>query len=283
MMTLFKIPKKAGSTLLVSLVLMSLMITLGLGAARIFAKEMMVAADILFAEKAYFAAESGVEMALLDLRSHPVQHAVGSRYEFQSGSAVEINLLNEGARFSLALVPGQSQKFRMIYDANSSGNYADRTIASYDPRPIENFRFRMRPVGTQAKWEILCEESEGQTRALVGTIPGGELVSSFFDRNGSGDQENFRTWRSGIDPSSCFFSLQNTGDEALIADFAGTHLTPHKASVQAVGLVRDRKKNIRFDFYQKNLGSLFDFVFLHTDQDSDEPADGEAGTILELE
>ncbi|MFC1750860.1 pilus assembly PilX N-terminal domain-containing protein [Pseudomonadota bacterium] len=61
---------KGGSSLLVTMLVMGILMTLVLGLSQLVFREIRSTADIVAAGKAYFAAEAGVENALLDLKNN---------------------------------------------------------------------------------------------------------------------------------------------------------------------------------------------------------------------
>jgi type II secretory pathway pseudopilin PulG len=71
--------KQNGSALIIALLIMGILMTLALGLSNLVIREVRITSDIINAGKAYYAAESGVESALLDLH----QNLPG--YETQDG------------------------------------------------------------------------------------------------------------------------------------------------------------------------------------------------------
>ena len=70
----FKKAKHKGSTLLATFLLSAMVLMLGLGTAKILIRELNISADLLFSEKAYYAAESTIELAVKNLKKNPVQN-----------------------------------------------------------------------------------------------------------------------------------------------------------------------------------------------------------------
>lgn len=70
---------KKGSALIIALLLMGILMTLALGLSNLVIREVRITTDIINSGKAYYAAESGIESALLDLH----QNLPG--YETQDG------------------------------------------------------------------------------------------------------------------------------------------------------------------------------------------------------
>ena len=65
--------KESGSILLPTLILSGMMLALALALTKIVSNELQFSADLLLSERAYFAAESGVEQALLSLKKQVSQ------------------------------------------------------------------------------------------------------------------------------------------------------------------------------------------------------------------
>lgn len=62
--------KQKGSALIIALLIMGILMTLALGLSNLVIREVRITSDIINAGKAYYAAESGVESALLDLHQN---------------------------------------------------------------------------------------------------------------------------------------------------------------------------------------------------------------------
>jgi len=65
MISIFK--RKKGSALIITLLIMGVLMTLALGLSNLVIREVRITSDILNAGKAFYAAEAGIESALLDL------------------------------------------------------------------------------------------------------------------------------------------------------------------------------------------------------------------------
>ncbi len=260
-----KCQKEAGSTLLIAIILSAIMMTIGLSAAKMIIHEVKFSTNFLFSEKAYFAAESGVEVALLELKANPVQHIKDYTVSLDTTAEALLNLKNKVQKFSFELAPNQSQKFRLLRDNKDDENY--------NGIPIDTFELKVTPNDLTKKyqWKILCKDTtpEKKTKTLVNNN-GNHNISNFFqeDAHPSGELglKNFNAWEGGIDNKTCFLFIQNTSTSPLTFAFENsTKMAPEKARINAVGKAGNREKTIGFDYYQTNLGSLFDFVLLHTD------------------
>lgn len=250
--------KQDGSTLIVAVIVAAMLLTIGVGAANMLVKDVELSADLVLSEKAYFAAESGVEKALLNLKLQPVQHLVDGEIEVDPYTKIILNLENKVSEFGFELAPSTSQKFRLIQD---SGDLFD-----YNEEVIDTFDLDVLPAGELFQWKILCNKLSNPQKTI--SLINQENSRNFIDFFSQQDVNNatFATWED-VDKTSCFFSVQNLSTETLDFQFTTTTtMTPHKVRVHAKGQAGDREKHIVFDYNQKNLGSLFDFVLFHTDE-----------------
>ena len=261
-------PKKEGSILMVAVFLSGLILTIGINASKLLMKEVSFSADFVQAERAYFAAESGIEKALLELNEQPVQNVEGQTIPIGEKSAVELTIVNEVDRFAFALPPLGNQKFRLTHDTDPSleESIAFMNDLSLNVQPQEG-------ISNKFLWKVLC-----QSRAEINTISiqkivedNGEVnISNLFASPGTDNQNQERSLnsvQSEIAPHSCFFSVQNLLPRTTLDFvFTGTNITPHKATIVAKGQSGKQEKHIVFEYAQKNIGSLFDFTFLHTEQ-----------------
>ncbi len=71
-----------GSALIIALLIMGILMTLALGLSNLVIREVRITNDIINSGKAYYAAESGIESALLDLRQNlPGYETTGGMYK----------------------------------------------------------------------------------------------------------------------------------------------------------------------------------------------------------
>jgi hypothetical protein len=252
--------KNPGVVLLVSMVLSGLILTVGLGLAKILATEVHFSADILFSEKAYFAAESGVEVALIELKKNPVQNIKDHQISLDDATSnIAIgNLLDE---FSFSLEQFQTQKLRLQKDSNSGKTFAEGG-------PVDSFDLEV--DGGRFHWKFLCQTSDEKTVALQNVFGSGKY-QDFYSQMGKYDNKNGITISGKtfndikISIKNCFFSITNLGPSTMTVTFSGTELPPPRATVRATGISGNRKKTIAFEYAQKNLSSFFDFGLFHTD------------------
>ena len=245
--------KQEGSTLLVTLVLSAMILTLGASAVKIIGKELTFSQNLMFSQKAYFSAESGVETALFELQNNPVQHVVNHTENLGAGSSFKLDIENRRTDFEFDLASQENQKFRLLKDDNST--------LTYTPSPVPP-HFSLDATGLNMadnnfQWKILCQDAADKTIVSVGHESFSTVVGNF-----SGSIFNSPP---GAVAETCFFSVENLSPHDLNFKFFGLSMTPEKATIKSIGSIGNFQKIIQFEALQKNLGGLFDFVFFHTD------------------
>ena len=281
----FAHPKKQGSSLLIAVFLSGLILTIGITASRLMLKEVGFAADNLRSEKAYYHAESGVENALLELRNEPVQHIDLTAAPPSLGVEYDLSIINKikpvasgkiQDTFSFILPKFGNQQFRLRYDQNNGATASISAVSNFD---LSVNAGAATPVKYQ--WKITCQDTAGVTQTILKTETA-TTISNFLDRQGclstdsppltflAGDPckgeplQPFSTW-TGITPNTCFISFQNLEDTDTTFTFTNGTMAGHQAKVISVGKSQNREKHIVFDYAQKNIGSLFNFTFFHTE------------------
>ncbi len=262
--------KNPGSTFLIAIFLSTMILGVGLGAAKMVVKELEFSSDLLYGEQSYYAAESGVETVLVELRdpATPVQHIEGVG-ELPLGQATYeaeiINRVGSGNSIEFELGPLQSRRIRMIRDIDD-----DRLDAGYDPQISQRFDISHDGAATTWQWRVLCKQGD-QTKAFENITTGNNISSFLQSTDGFGDDRtatiDFNNWISGFDADeqrSCIFVVQNLADAPAIFTLVpqGASLPPLQAAVTSIGRSGNRQKSISFD-YEQTLGGIFDFVFYH--------------------
>lgn len=269
--------KPRGSALLIGIFLSGLMLTVGVTAARLAVREVQFSADLFLGEKAYTSAESGVERALLKLKTEPLAHLeptnAGPTGDVNAQVSIR-NLINTTTgdfpleSFAFELPPLASQKWRLRKDIDPGEATTPSDITS--PLKVD--------LNSSGKWfwRFLCQDTAGRTQALQGEANNNGVLDLLTQtgRTDEGLATTFNAW-SGINKDTCYVSVQNTtagNDDCSVSPnacrtftFSGTVMAPHAAHIHAIGQHQDREKHIRFDYAQKSLGSLFDFSFLHSE------------------
>ncbi len=275
--------KKRGSSLLIAIFLSGLILTIGITASRLLLKDVSFAADSIMSEKAYYSAESGVESALWELRNEPVQHMMNINAPASINVEYDLSIVNKiepsavaplKNKFYFTLNKLANQQFRLRYDANNS--------TSTSLQSPSNFRLKATPqgVGTvEYQWKFTCQDNTATKNTFaLEKNPSHSSPSNVNDfltsQTGchseifsSCSNETFNTWAAtrNIDKSSCFLMIQNLSDTPTKFTFSNTTMAPHQAKIIAIGKSADREKHIVFDYAQKNIGSLFNFTFFHTE------------------
>lgn len=250
--------KNEGSTLIVAVVISAMLLTIGISAAKILVKDIGFSADLMLSEKAYFAAESGVEMALFDLNIHPVQNMDNVEIDVDENTKISLDIENSLSKFNFKLTPNTSQKFRLQKDIKKTNEY--------EMVEIDTFNLEIKPTGHLFQWKILCRDKADSSKTI--SMINQESSSNFPDFFSLPDKNGviFSSWTKP-DKKTCFFSLQNLSNEILDFEFTNnSEMSPHKTHVHAMGTAGNREKHISFDYSKNNLGSLFDFVLFHTDK-----------------
>lgn len=287
--------KKEGSILVATLFLSGLILLLGLSAAALMARELNLATDVLYSERAYYAAEGGIERALIALNvpNEGVQH-IDKNTEALSGFAgvsdqatdsyyAIDNQVDSGEIFSFDLEPFGAQKFRFQYD--------DVSTLGFNADVSSDMQISVDP-SVRYQWRFICQASDNRTYALVGSHTGNLMsiknaAGLIEDSDPTDRSVNFSSWNQvcgeyqvtpggggscitlltmgASEKESCFLSIQNL-DDTDVANFkfrAAGKAAPHLAEVSARATAGNRTKIIEFDYLQKNLGGLFDFSFYH--------------------
>ncbi len=260
--------KKQGAILLVALFLSTLILVTGSGLTNLLMKEIQFSEDFLFAERSYYAAESGVEKALFSLKNSPIQNI--ENVDIPIGYATTtLNIKNSVDTFAVELTPNQVIKLRLKIDN-------DTTFAeSIRPISLENLILNFTDFTSNSfQWKILCQQS-GNPISLQSVL--NSSASAF--KNFRGTKETTTNYQTNIsvdafwgslsvnEKESCFLSLQNLSETRTLKFNINlaNKIPPAVATVVSHGKAGSREKIIKFDYRQKNLASFFDFGFFHSD------------------
>ncbi len=293
--------KESGSAILITMVVGVVMLSLGLTALNLVVSDAKVAQDFIFSERAYFAAESGMERSLLQLKLNPVEHVEAYEIPLNEdlGQVSVIDINNRESEFVFDIPPFKSRKFRLRKetDACSKELYIDETnddcFKSTDDFKVQVID-RDSSITESMHWKYICSEvfddDKSRTVSLQDSLPIGqwETEKSMASQIGKWDTFNLITAqggdryvaetisdtsvgsflsRTGLVNTSCFFSLTNNSATATLkvkVSANGTDvMSPYATRITSVGRSGSREKTIEFNYVQKNLGELFDFVFFH--------------------
>ncbi|MCK5460558.1 hypothetical protein KAI58_01070 [Candidatus Gracilibacteria bacterium] len=264
--------KKNGSVLLVTILLGGMILTIGTGAAKILIKEIQFSSDLLFAEKSYFAAESGVEIALFELKNEPIRHLVNQEIDLGNGTLTNLSIKNRvdsSENFIITLLKNESTKFRLSRQKTDSDNLLAPII---NKEKVENFKIT-NSANKTFHWKVLCKDEVDNATVVIQGDTSSELNPStsngiFEDANGDFYENTNLAWfLQESNYKNCFLSVENLErEDTIYLSFQGVGeaMTSNKATISAIGLSGGREIHIAFDYAQKNLGTLFDFVFFHS-------------------
>lgn len=279
--------REEGSILIGSLILMGIVLSICVGVVQMVGRELVFAVDVLQSERAYYAAESGVEHTLLVLRQEPVEYYEDVTIALGSGANIRVNIENRVDEYSVELAPGEAIKFLLRKDTDNTdatalvpvGDFtleADNESGTYDTNAFA--------------WKYICPRGT-RTIALQGRAATGSYSSFAAERGNLDDETNsfaipnksFADITTGgstalalgsggnlttAEQAGCFFSATNTSEmETLTLTFQNSlSFAPPVAKVVAVGSAGSREKVVSFEYAQKNLGGLFDILFFHTQE-----------------
>jgi hypothetical protein len=256
--------KNPGITLLSSIIVSGIILTLVLSFMRIILKDIELNADFFEGERAYFAAESGIEHGLLTLRSQPTKDIQDQKISLESAQAI-LNIDNKKNKEVFVLSSFENQKFSLRMDPQA---------VNIERLEIKVVRPNSSNVTGDAdrifQWKLQCRK-KGGTVSIQGIkdklIYQGGKFSSFigqWDRVGGVTVENkyvtaLWTDLNKSEKQTCFLSFQNITNDPLEFTLGGTSFSPSVATITSMGQSHNRQKIITFDMAQKNLSTLFDF------------------------
>ena len=273
-----------GSVLLSAMIFGSIVLSLGMSVMHTLVKDMELTADLLFSERAYFSAESGIERALIYLQNEPVQniqeyqeHLLNAQGEF-FGTDLSLTINNLKEEFEFILPAKGNTKFRLKQDVDETKDILVQIPSDFDVEVLEAGTTSALGTGEETwQWGFLCQKEDNSTVALQEEEMGGGSFLSFMSKEGKFSNQygvvgmkrvsDFLHDLSFIEKNSCFISITNLReDKDLHFTFKNVSgLSPDRAVVSATGASGTREKTIQFDFRQKNLATVFDFLLFHRD------------------
>ena len=255
--------KSAGSILLPTLILSGMMLALALTLTKIVSNELQFSADLLLAERSYFAAESGVEQALLSLKNEPINWVDAEKTILPHASVTEVTVENSQSTFLLALDPKVSIRWQFGTDPDPS--------FVVEPHIVRNFTLDGAGMAHKLQWKFQCSQPNSpktemlQSRAQSNQVSGSDTGT--WDNGTQIGTKTIQEFLTGLsDETRCFLSLTNFGDTSIVATFSTTQkMAPPQTIVRAIGTAGGREKIIEFEYRQKNLTPFFDFGLLQKD------------------
>ena len=252
--------KQSGSVLLPTLIIAGMILALALSLAKIVSNELQFSADLLLGERAYFAAESGVEAALLYLKVDPI-NLVEREVDLPSSTRSNITIINSVEEFDFVLNPSESLRWRLGVDSEKGFNVTAGLV--------RNFEIIGDNLDGVLQWKIQCA-STGKTLVLQKRAQGNLVSGSNMGVSDDGisvGSLSIDDFLSGVDDSGkCFVSLTNFGEAVITGKVTANGLmAPAQTKVQAIGSSGGREKIIEFEYRQKNLSPFFDFGLLQSE------------------
>lgn len=253
--------------------------TIGLNLLHVFARELQISTDLVFSEQAYYAAESGVEKSLVMLKDSPVEFIEDFVIDMGNGSRTLLNVKNLVDNFDFVLSPLGNTKFQLLKDIEP--------LPGTDLYPVGEWDTKVEYLGVPPvipakvwEWKILCTKYVSGSQKTV-SISGDNGVGDFIGFSGQDGKKidengiiapntlvsDFFAELSPADQQTCFFSATNLDDSfALKFTFQNiSKMAPERVNIISTGTAGSRVKTIAFDYAQKNLGTLFDFVLFHSE------------------
>ncbi len=250
--------KQDGTVLLPTLIISAMILALALSLTKIVSNELQFASDLLLGERAYFAAESGVEGALLFLKREPI-NLIEREIPLAKGTSANITTFNAVESFDFELDLNETLRWRLGRDADKGLDFVGDLV--------KDFRIDGQNVRDNLQWKIQCAENK-KTIVIQGRAKKNRIDKNSrgtLDQGGRLDISTIMNFlKERPSQSLCYVSLTNFGSNVITgAVEAKKKLAPAQTKVQAIGLAAGREKIIEFEFRQKNLAPFFDFGLLH--------------------
>lgn len=249
--------KNDGTILLPTLIISGMLLGLALTLTKIVSSELQFAADLLLAERAYFAAESGVEQSLLSLRDDPINW-VKITTSLPHSSSVDVNVANSKQSFEFSLNAKTSTRWQLGIDADDE--------VPVNATLVKNFEITGPNILNNLQWKLQCDNNGIkmlQARANANPVQGSSMGT--YDNGVSVSQQSINTFLSSFpDNTRCYISLTNFGIVKIDGTISTNDLmAPAQTYVRAEGKAGGREKIIEFEYRKKNLNPFFDFGLLH--------------------
>ncbi len=229
-----KFMKVDGNMIVYAVAMGMLIFTLGQGILRLQGSEARAAGALYLSEKAHYAAESGVEVALLNNNQLPFDHVEGhvlQNFENEEQSAT-IDIIRTVDAFGFTLKPEQAKQITLKYDQNSG-------FGNTDSQQVPALGF------------VVAGSGSFEFNKCLGSPDNEiEIVSVTNNQHITFNQENYISTLE-----NCVIQLKNlnlidpqTNTEAqnLVFEFANGPLSPHNTRITSVGKAGTREKHLTF-------------------------------------
>lgn len=252
--------KQDGSVLLPTLIISGMILALALSLTKIVSNELQFSADLLLGERAYFAAESGVEQALLSLKDEPI-NLIERTTKLSKGSETTVTTFNKLEEFDFEIEASETLRWRLGRDLDP-GFGVTRNM-------VRDLQISGQNLADNMQWKIQCAgstlASSLQRRAISNLIT--PIASGVWDEDGDIGETTIESFLASIDDETiCYISLTNFGKDIISGRvYAPRKMAPAQTKVRALGYAGGREKVIEFEYRQKNLAPFFDFGLLHSE------------------
>ncbi len=260
--------KNNGSILLPTVIVSGMILALALALTKIVSSELQFATDLLLSERAYFAAESGVETALLSLKDEPINYVnitdAPLTDDPEESILMDVFVDNSKTEFGFSIDPKTAVRWRLGVDTDDTDDVAKEHVKTFEIEIASNNY-------ADLQWKIQCEADNGKTkmlqeRASESSIDGD--TTGVYDQVGYTDEDTTITEFLESDNINeahlCFITLTNFGNANIkVTVTSDEEISPAQTFVRATGKAGGRKKIITFQYQQKALNPFFDFGLLH--------------------
>ncbi len=257
---MMKIRQKAeGYIMIIAFILGAMIVTLGLGVQKLLFTELTFAAQMLQSERAHFAAESGVEQALLWLQKNEIEHlhSYSPAEALNETTTHEVTINNNVSSFSFLIGPEEAKQFILRRDEVPTG-----LITSYeaDTAAVEAFTITgtvPTPDTSQPNsFELnICLGSDANSieTVLANDVP--QNKSNLGEEACIVQVYNQNQFSIGADGEPDEQNNEKRSMLITVENKSKAGITPHRAEITSIGKDGSRQKVITFGLEQNK--SLF--------------------------
>ena len=265
--------KNDGMILLPTIIISGMLLSLALALTKIVSNELQFSTDLLMAERSYFAAESGVEIALLSLKEHPINY-VNMTQDLANTSTATILVKNSEKSFSFLLEEKEALRWQLGIDTNDNMERDIKLVRDFEIEQTDgDFR--------DLQWKIQCENADKVTEMIQARAQDDDDSDNIIDEQDTGTYDDGEATHLNTtiedflypleNDALCFISLTNFGEDVIKGIVSTTTeegtdektMAPAQTYIRAIGKARGREKIIEFEYRKKNLNPFFDFGLLH--------------------
>lgn len=268
--------KNRGDVLVITLILSAFMLLVGMALSRFLLQDLYFVRNLLWSETAYFAAESGVEEALLELKQNPIKNIEREDRIVQGNVKSVLTVENLKEEHVFTLKPNETKRFRLERDGQVP---LTDWIFESDEGPLS--------------WRIICQKNKPSgdflgNVALQGRFNSAQPAVNFGTIGGNFDDVEIiagtikdvptaaniavstffgTTINTPEEQKTCFVNYQNLSSDNISVTLKNSTggITPDTAVIKSVGQAGQKEKVIYYQFTQSGLSSFFDFGVLLTE------------------